>query len=44
MAETVSENSGDCRQALSTLLRAGRKADQEGLKKVNLEVEDGMLE
>lgn len=30
----VAENSGDCRQALEYLLRAGRKADQEGAKKV----------
>jgi cell division control protein 6 len=35
IAEQVAENSGDCRQALNTLLRAGRKADQEGRKKVN---------
>jgi cell division control protein 6 len=28
IAEEVAENSGDCREALETLLRAGRKADQ----------------
>jgi len=36
IAEQVAENSGDCREALETLLRAGRKADQEGRSKVSL--------
>lgn len=30
IAETVAENSGDCREALEKLLRAGRKADSNG--------------
>lgn len=30
IAEKVAEQSGDCRKALNILLRAGRKADQEG--------------
>ena len=30
IADNVAENSGDCRNALGSLLRAGRKADQEG--------------
>lgn len=34
IAESVAENSGDCRKALKTLLRAGRKADREGSNKV----------
>ncbi|WP_436935718.1 Cdc6/Cdc18 family protein [Halovenus marina] len=37
IAETVAENSGDCRQAIETLLRAGRRADQENTGKVKLE-------
>lgn len=37
VAENVAENSGDCREALETLLRAGRKAEQKGLKKVKLQ-------
>ncbi|WP_089764966.1 Cdc6/Cdc18 family protein [Halobellus clavatus] len=36
IAETVAENSGDCREALEKLLRTGRKADQNG--KSELEV------
>jgi cell division control protein 6 len=36
IAEQVAENSGDCREALETLLRAGRKADQKGLSEVSL--------
>lgn len=35
IAETVAENSGDCREALETLLRAGRKADQSGVTEVS---------
>ena len=35
IAETVAENSGDCREALEKLLRAGRKADQEGMNIVS---------
>lgn len=36
IAETVAENSGDCRKALKTLLRAGRKADREGKNSVTV--------
>lgn len=36
IAETVAENSGDCRKALTLLLNAGRKADQEGKNKVTI--------
>ena len=35
IAEQVAENSGDCRQALSTLLRAGRKADRQGVSSIH---------
>nr|WP_248898069.1 AAA family ATPase [Haloplanus sp. XH21] len=38
IAESVAEKSGDCREALETLLRAGRKADQEGESEVGLEM------
>ncbi len=34
IAEQVAENSGDCREALETLLRAGRKADSESRSKL----------
>ena len=34
IAETVAENSGDCREALETLLRAGREADREGKSEI----------
>jgi cell division control protein 6 len=37
IAESVAEKSGDCREALETLLRAGRKADQEGESEVTVE-------
>lgn len=37
IAETVAENSGDCRKALKTLLRAGRKSDREGKSSVSAE-------
>jgi cell division control protein 6 len=37
IAESVAEKSGDCREALETLLRAGRKADQDGAGEVTLE-------
>lgn len=40
IAEQVAENSGDCRQALETLLRLGRKADQEGKSELSLELLD----
>ena len=36
IAESVAENSGDCRKALKTLLRAGRKADREGKNSVTV--------
>jgi len=35
IAETVAEQSGDCREALEILLRAGRKADREGENQVS---------
>jgi cell division control protein 6 len=35
IAEQVAENSGDCRVALETLLRAGRKADSEDQSKLS---------
>lgn len=38
IAETVADNSGDCREALEKLLRAGRKADQEGVSEVSFEM------
>jgi len=34
IAEQVAENSGDCREALETLLRAGREADREGKSEI----------
>lgn len=37
IAESVASTSGDCREALEILLRAGRKADQEGLDEVTTE-------
>ena len=37
IAETVAENTGDCRKALNILLNAGRKADQKGSNKVTIE-------
>jgi len=37
IAEQVAENSGDCREALEKLLRAGRKSDSEGQDRVTLE-------
>jgi cell division control protein 6 len=36
IAEQVAENSGDCRQALEMLLRAGRRADRERERKVSI--------
>ena len=36
IAESVAENSGDCREALEKLLRAGREADQGGLSELRL--------
>jgi cell division control protein 6 len=38
IAETVAENSGDCREALEMLLRAGKRADREGHSKVSLDI------
>jgi cell division control protein 6 len=35
IAEQVAENSGDCREALEKLLRAGRKADQTKANRVS---------
>lgn len=37
IAEQVAENSGDCRKALSILLRAGRKAEQRGSNQISIE-------
>jgi cell division control protein 6 len=37
IAETVADQSGDCRDALEMLLRAGRKADREGRSEVTLD-------
>ncbi|WP_418285903.1 Cdc6/Cdc18 family protein [Halorubrum sp. DTA46] len=37
IAEQIAENSGDCRQALSLLLQAARKAEQKGLSEVSEE-------
>lgn len=37
IAERVAEKSGDCRKALETLLRAGRKATQSGNSKIDTE-------
>jgi cell division control protein 6 len=37
IAESVAENSGDCREALEKLLRAGREADQDGLSELRLD-------
>lgn len=37
IAEQVAAENGDCRQALETLLKAGRKADQEGKSSVERE-------
>ena len=37
IAEKVAENSGDCREALETLLRAGRRADREGIQTLSLD-------
>ena len=37
VAEQVAAESGDCRKALETLLKAGRKADQEGKNEVSIE-------
>lgn len=36
IAERVAESSGDCRKALELLLKAGRKADQEGVSEIAL--------
>lgn len=36
IAQTVAEKSGDCRKALELLLRAGRRAEQEGNKLVRV--------
>jgi len=40
IAGHVAENSGDCRQALEILLRAGRKADQEETREVTVDLID----
>ncbi|RCU47017.1 AAA family ATPase [Haloplanus salinus] len=37
IAEQVADKDGDCRKALSILLRAGRKADQQGSNKIAME-------
>jgi len=38
ISQRVAETSGDCRQALEVLLRAGRKADQEDSTEVTIEL------
>jgi len=38
VAEQVADESGDCRKALEMLLKAGRRADQEGESEVGLEM------
>jgi cell division control protein 6 len=38
ISEIVADNSGDLRNALQLLLRAGRKADREGRKKVDIDI------
>ena len=38
IAEIVADNSGDLRNALQLLLRAGRKADREGQKEVSIDM------
>jgi cell division control protein 6 len=37
IAHRVAENSGDCREALELLLRAGRRADAEGSQVVEID-------
>jgi len=37
IADQAAENSGDCRQALEILLRAGRKADRESDSEVSID-------
>jgi cell division control protein 6 len=37
IAEQVAEESGDCRDALELLLRAGREADSENVKQISLQ-------
>jgi cell division control protein 6 len=37
IAEYIAENSGDCREALRLLLRAGREAEAEGRREVNID-------
>ena len=37
ISEEVAERSGDCREALEVLLRAGRRADAKGLNKVPID-------
>lgn len=50
IAERVAEGRGDCREAFRLLLRAGRRADQQGLREVTIDhvqaaaKEDGMTE
>ncbi|WP_394326177.1 hypothetical protein [Haloferax massiliensis] len=40
IARNVAETSGDCRQALHTLLQAGRKADRDGNTRISSELVD----
>lgn len=44
VANAVAEQSGDCRQALELLLRAGRKADREGKAEVTVDLVEGVIE
>jgi len=43
IAEQVAKENGDCRKALKTLLRAGRKAYQEGQSELTSETVDSIL-
>jgi cell division control protein 6 len=43
IVDHVAENSGDCREALKILLRAGRKADQNGNSGVSCEVAQSLF-
>jgi len=38
IAQQVAEQSGDCRQALQKLLKTGRKAEQEGSKRISVDL------
>jgi len=42
IAEQVAKETGDCRQALKLLLRAGRRADLEGESELTVELVDSV--